>query len=56
VSVNSLKKSQDNPDINREDVEIASEVSIEDRVPVPRIKTSAGWAYSAARPKGAEYL
>ena len=48
MSINSLKNSQDNPDINREDVEIASEVSIEDRVPVPRIKTSAGWAYSAA--------
>jgi hypothetical protein len=24
-------------------------------VPSPRMKTSAGWAYSAARPNGAEY-
>ena len=25
-------------------------------VPVPRIKASAGWVYTDARPKGTEYL
>ena len=32
MSVDSLKQFRDNPNINREDVEIASEVGIEDRV------------------------
>ena len=61
VSVNGLEETEDDPGVHSEVVKVSGAKGVDKIigpviVPAPRMKTSAGWAYSAVNPKGAEYL